>query len=248
MKLIAISVLFLSLLLSCKTIQNTLLEEPKYKSSNGEYIKHYAYSLLYNEEYEQAHWVAYQLTSEELTPNFKRTDKFISDTAVVSGSASDQDYKGSGFDRGHLAPAADMVWSKQAMDESFYYSNICPQLAGFNRGIWKELEVQVRDWAREYGSVYITTGSICTASSQTIGENQVSVPTGFYKTILVYNDSLQGGIGFVFPHEKCEGELADYAVSIDSVESLTGLNLYSELPNKIEKRIENSPSLWLFIK
>lgn len=222
---------------ACSTSFRGMLEEPKHDTSDY-YIKHYAYSLVYNEKYEQAEWVAYQLIESELTPNFKRTNRFLKDTMVKTGTADNSDYKGTGYDKGHLAPAADMAWNEQAMQESFYFSNISPQLPSFNRGIWKQLEGKVREWVKIYNRLYITTGPICKGSELEIGRNGVCVPTYFYKTILIYNDSIKQSIGFIFPHEKCEGELFEYAVSVDSIESITGLNLYYRLPSSNESYIE----------
>ena len=110
-------------------------------------ISHLGYTLSYNEKHEQASWVAYELTAGELRGTIARTDNFKADASVTTGSASLADYRGSGFDRGHLAPAADMKWSREVMSESFFMSNMSPQEPGFNRGIWKKLEGKVRDWA-----------------------------------------------------------------------------------------------------
>lgn len=129
------------------------------------------------------------------------------------------------------------------MKESFYFSNITPQFPGFNRGIWKKLEEKVRDWAILYDCLYVTTGPICKLSSKTIGENEVKIPTHFYKTILIYNDSIKQSIGFVFPNEKCEGEIFDYALTVDSIELLTGMDLYFALPDRQEKMIEKQVDL-----
>lgn len=229
-------------LVGCTTTKNLSIEEPAHKK-NEQYVKHLAYSLVYDESIEQARWVSYQLSDFELTPNYERTNKFIEDDLVVTKTANNNDYKKSGFDRGHLAPAADMTWDKQAMDESFYYSNISPQLPGFNRGIWKNLESDVRQWAKKYKTVLITTGPICGSTDEVIGENKVIVPTKFFKTIVIYSNSVKQGIGFIFPHEKIKGDIFDYAVSIDEVEKETGINLYPALPNKIEKQIEDEVDL-----
>ena len=102
-------------------------------------VNHLGYSLSYNEKNEQASWVAYELTADQVRGTVKRKDSFRSDPLIKTGSASLSDYKGSGYDRGHLAPAADMKWSTTAMSESFFMSNMSPQLPGFNRGIWKKL-------------------------------------------------------------------------------------------------------------
>ena len=229
------------LFVSCSTSHKLIIEEPKHTQIN--YIQHMAYSLVYNEANEQADWVAYELLPYEIENKFKRSNKFLVDTMVVSQSANNNDYLHSGYDRGHLAPAADMSWNKQAMKESFYYSNISPQLAGFNRGIWKDLESQVREWAKKYGSIYIVSGPVFENIKTRIGENEVAVPTHFYKAVVVYNDSIHQGIAFYFPHEKCKGDIFDYALSINELEKITRMNLYYDLPNRIERKIESHVEL-----
>jgi len=233
--------LSLLILSSCIAPKSGLIEEPKHDEKD--YIKHFAYSLVYNEKNEQADWVSYQLLASELAPNFERTDKFLVDTMVLTGSADNSDYKNSGYDKGHLAPAADMTWNEQAMMESFYFSNISPQLPGFNRGIWKKLEEKVRDWAKIYDCLYITTGPICNLSTKSIGDNAVMIPTQFYKTILIYNDSIKQSIAFLFPNEKCEGEIFDYVVTVDSIELITRKDFYFALPDRQEKIIEKQVDL-----
>jgi endonuclease G len=213
------------------------LEEPIIEYSNT-YIDKFAYSLSYNEDIEQANWIAYRLESYELEPKFKRTNRFYTDTLILSGTAENNDYLHSGYDRGHLAPAADMVWSEQAMSESFSYCNISPQYPAFNRGIWKKLEVQVRKWVLQYGDVYITTGPIWSDKSKSIGFNKVVVPTHFFKALLFHDQNNSQCIGFIFPNEKCDGNLSSYAVSIDSLESVILLDLFHKLPNTIEDTVE----------
>lgn len=235
------SLLFIFVIVSCATPRKAIIEEPKHNKNN--YIQHMAYSLVYNELNEQADWVTYELLDYEMEPIVKRTDKFLMDTMVVSQSANNADYSHSGYDRGHLAPAADMSWNAQAMKESFYYSNISPQLAAFNRGIWKDLESQVRDWATKYGSIYIVTGPVFENTKTRIGENKVAVPTHFYKAAVVNNDSIHEGIAFYFPHEKCKGDIFDYVLSIDELEKITRMNLFHDLPNRIERKIESQIEL-----
>ncbi|MFZ9657177.1 MAG: DNA/RNA non-specific endonuclease, partial [Crocinitomicaceae bacterium] len=139
-------------------------------------LSHTAYSFSYNEEHEQANWVAYLLTKTHLGSGVERSDRFMEDPIVSTGTATNADYAKSGYDRGHLAPAADMSWSETVMQESFYYSNMSPQLPGFNRGIWKRLEEQVRTWAEFYDSIYVVTGPVLSPELPKIGPNQVSVP------------------------------------------------------------------------
>ena len=119
---------------------------------------------------------------------------------ISTGSASLPDYKGSGYDRGHLAPAGDMKWSTTAMSESFYMSNMSPQEPSFNRGIWNRLESQVRRWAIDNGSVYIATGGVLTDGLKTLGSNSVSVPQYYFKVILDYQEPDIKGIGFIIPN------------------------------------------------
>lgn len=201
-------------------------------------VEHKAYTLDYFEKYEQASWVAYELTSEETNKQFERSNKFFSDPDVKTGSASDADYKGSGYDRGHLAPAADMSFSEETMLESFYYSNMSPQLPAFNRGIWKRLEEKVRDWAVLYQSVYIVTGPVL-SEGNIEATNGVAVPKYFYKVILDAHSAHMQGIGFIMRNEGASGDLKEYAVSIDSVEKFTGIDFFPRLPDKTEQAVES---------
>lgn len=203
-------------------------------------IHHTAFSLLYSEEHEQAIWIAYELTSEETNKQFDRSDKFIVDPAVKTSSATNADYKGSGYDRGHLAPAADMSWSNQTMQESFYYSNMSPQDPSFNRGIWKKLEELVRTWAVENNSLYVVTGPILSSGLSTIGPNNVSVPNYYYKVLLDYSQPEIKAIGFILPNRSNKGSLTEFAVPIDQVEAMTGLNFFPNLPDKVESMLESS--------
>jgi endonuclease G len=129
-------------------------------NKNDTIIHHTGYAFLYNEKHEQASWVAYELTQNETKNIYSRTNKFIPDPYVATKTANDYDYLGSGYDRGHLAPASDMGWSLTTMTESFYYSNMSPQLPSFNRGIWNNLEEQTRIWTEKYDSLYIIVGPI----------------------------------------------------------------------------------------
>lgn len=203
-------------------------------------ITHTGFTLLYDEAHEQSSWVAYELTKEETNKIFDRTDKFVIDPQVQTKTANDKDYAGSGYDRGHLAPAADMGWSETAMAESFYFSNMSPQTPGFNRGIWKSLEELVRTWAIENNSVYIVTGPVLTPGLTTVGPNKVSVPNYYYKVILDYTEPGIYGIGFIIPNTGSSEQLQKFAVSIDSVEKFTGLDFFPKLPNKQEKLIEKT--------
>ncbi|MBM3163998.1 MAG: DNA/RNA non-specific endonuclease [Bacteroidetes bacterium] len=201
-------------------------------------IRHKAYSFQYSESHEQAYWIGYELTKKETEKAFDRTDDFIPDPLVVSGSATQADYAGSGYDRGHLAPAADMGWSRKSMEESFYFSNISPQAPSFNRGIWKRLEEQVRSWAIVYDSIYVVTGPVLKAGLPTIGPNKVSVPEYYYKVILDNTGKDKKAIGFLMANVAGKGTLESFAVSVDRVEKETDIDFFNKLPDGFESKIE----------
>lgn len=215
------------------------LEIPKVKTGTS-LISHTGFSLVYNETHEQASWVAYELTREKTAKGVERTDKFLPDPKVETGTATNKDYEKSGYDRGHLAPAADMSWSETAMAESFYFSNMSPQLPGFNRGVWKRMEEQVRSWAVENEHIYIVTGPILSEELKSIGNNKVSVPNYYYKVILDYSSPDVKGIGFIFPHASSSSPLQHFAVTIDSVEAMTGIDFFPSLPDAHEYLIEKT--------
>lgn len=226
-------------LYSVKTKSIAKLELPK-TNATDKIIAHTGYSLLYNETHEQANWVAYNLTIEETNKLFERTDKFIADPKVKTGTASNKDYEDSGYDRGHLAPASDMGWSSTTMAESFFYSNMSPQIPSFNRGIWKKLEELVRTWAIENKSVYVVTGPVLTNGLPTIGLNKVSIPNYYYKVVLDYSEPDIKGIGFVLPNIGSKEQLEYYAVPIDSVEKITGIDFFPLLEDEEEALIERT--------
>ena len=198
-------------------------------SSNKAIIHHDYYSLAYNEEYEQADWVAYELTKQSLqAKNVPRAKRFNSDPKVKTKSAVHSDYSHSGYTRGHMAPAGDMAFSSDAMKQCFYMSNMSPQLRACNNGIWKELEETVRDWAYKKGSVYITTGPVFYDNgTPTIGKNDVAIPDAFYKIIL--EKGTERSVSFIIPNELSNKHLKEYQVSINEVEEQTGINFFPSL-------------------
>ena len=214
------------------------LELPKIKT-NQTITYHVGFALCYNKIHEQSNWVAYQLTRAETQGTAERNNKFKPDPKVKGGTASDGDYKQSGFDRGHLAPAADMSWSETSMQESFYYSNMSPQVPSFNRGIWKKLEEQVRNWAVQFEDIYVATGPILTNGLPAIGFNKVSVPQFYYKALLVYGNKGKQAIAFVLPNEASQEALTNYVITIDSLEALTGIDFFASLMDEEEALLES---------
>jgi len=220
-------------------------------STGNQLVIHRHFALSYSEKHEQAEWVAYELTVDELnSARQERFDYFSPDHKITTRSAVHRDYSGSGYTRGHLAPAADMAHDPVAAEECFFMSNISPQEKAFNNGIWRELEEQVRDWARKNRRLYVVTGPILNQGIRgKIGKNRVSVPSLFYKVLLDYTPPDFKGIAFLLPNESSERKLQEYAYPIDSVEALTGINFFTKLesPGEMES-LENSINLqaWPF--
>ncbi len=141
--------------------------------------------MQYNEKFEHADWVAYELTKTEVMGLIKRRDSFKEDPEVTTGSVSLADYKGSGY----MAPAADMKMSPLLTSESFYMSNVSPQIQSFKGGIWAQLESMVRTWAYDNYYILVVTGPVLTEDwYPIIGENEVAVPEYYNKVILDLNN------------------------------------------------------------
>ena len=209
-------------------------------------VEHKAYSLVYSEENEQPLWCAYMLTAARVNGKCPRSNDFREDPAIATGSADLFDYRGSGYSRGHLVPAADMKWDEEAMSETFLLSNMSPQTREFNDGVWNRMEQQVRNWASWFDTLYVVTGPVLKGldGSKTIGHNAVTVPTHYYKA--VYDPHRGMAIAFVVPHEQSSEPLRTFVVSVDELEQMTGLDFFPELPDEEENRVEaeKCPSCW----
>lgn len=222
-----------------------------------EVIDHLAYSLVYAEPYEQAKWVAHIILPDVVRGNEGRTNDFRPDDKIKSGSAIEADYflriyqpdstfkyDGFGYDRGHLAPSADFRYSKKALSESYLYSNMSPQTAQLNRGRWAEMEDVVRQYVvRNNTQVFVVTGPVLKPGLKKIerGVNKVSVPELYFKVIL--DPGNQRAIGFIMPNKECEYPVLNYACTIDSVETVTGIDFFASLPDDQETKLESSIDL-----
>jgi len=208
-------------------------------SKEDQIIHHKYYSLSYDETNEIPEWVSYQLTRESIqAPNVPRAKRFKDDPLVKTRSAKHSDYSHSGYTRGHMAPAGDMAFNQEAMQESFYMSNMAPQIRAFNNGVWRELEEQVRDWAYDERSLIVTTGPIMKGITEQIGKNKIGVPKGFYKILL--NPTENKSIAFLIPHEKTDKRLQDFAVTVDELESKTNLDFHAELMDDVQEELLES--------
>ena len=222
-------------------------------STTGQIIEHQYYTVSYSEKHEQAEWVAYELTRDRLNNKIAdRTDNFRPDPMVKTKSATPADYRRSGYTRGHLVPAGDMGFSERGMSETFYMSNMSPQVRNFNMGVWRELEEQVRDWARKYKHLYIVTGPILTQKEfDRIGKNVVTVPRNYYKVVLDITAPEYKGIGFIIPNEISDEPLAYYALTIDEIEDITGIDFFPDLMSEeLQTELEGNVDVrrWKFSK
>ena len=214
-------------------------------------VEREGYALGYIEKHEQPAWVQYIMTSEEVSSRAaKRGDDFRPDPEIPTGSATPQDYTRSGYDWGHLAPAADMSFSGKTMSESFYMSNMSPQAPQFNRGIWSKLEKQVRHFATKEKRIVVVTGPILPAEKTiTIGANKVSVPQYYYKVIYDTTPP-EKTIGFVLPNKGSSADLRTFVVTVDKVEDLTGLDFFSAVPKEKQEQMERTITVenWHWIR
>lgn len=204
-----------------------------------EQLKQYTgFELSFNNRLHVPNWVAWELLSSETTGAKGRTNKFLVDPDMP-GCAEDYDYSYSGYDRGHMAPAADMKWSAKAMEESFFLTNVCPQDHALNGGAWNKLEGKCRTWAQADSAIVIICGPVLTDKiKESIGDSRVAVPRRFFKVILAPYAKPARGIGFIMPNGKVEGGMQAAAVSIDQVEAVTGHDFFSTLPDEIEDEVE----------
>ncbi len=217
------------------------LEDAMPEVGNAEaVIKHGTYILEYSELHEQAKWVVYKITPSDFDSTVKRKNKFKKDTAVVTQSATSADYKGSGYDRGHLKPANVSKTSVEDMAESFYYSNMSPQVPGFNRGIWKTAETFVAKEAESAGTLWVVTGPVLEDGLEKIGENEVSVPRYYYKVIVDIEEPNIRGIALLMENKKSDKALVNCAMSIDKLESLVGIDFFPNLDDALENEIESN--------
>ena len=227
-------------ILFCQNINLDNIEIPIVLDERSDrLITHKGYTVSYNYDWKIPNWVAYELTDIEVQGDVPRYDKFKPDPMVPQNvSAHTNDYKHSGYDRGHMAPAADMKWDEQAMRESFYLSNICPQNPNLNGGVWKDLEEQVRELASQKGKILVICGPIVNDTSKTIGENNVVVPQAFFKVLLQEENNELHTIGFVYENISGRKPMSTYAMTVDEVEEMTNIDFFPSLPNKIEKKVE----------
>jgi endonuclease G len=212
-------------------------------STTNTIIEHTYYTLSYSEEHEQAEWVAYELLSEHLSNNDFERPYFVEDRKVSTKSADWRNYKGSGYDRGHLCPAGDRKFSYDAFHETFLTSNISPQDHEFNAGIWNRLEQKTRYWAKIFDGVYVITGGVLNNSKKSIGEEDVTVPNAFFKIILKRSRNELNTIAFMIPNQVSNESIYNYVTTIDLIEMETGIDFFPQLEDTLEDTLESTKDL-----
>ncbi|RMB56762.1 DNA/RNA non-specific endonuclease [Dokdonia sinensis] len=209
-------------------------------STTGQIVHHNYYSLSYSEPDEQAEWVAYELKKSQLKNSDFERPYFEVDPAVKTKSAHWRNYKKSGYDRGHLCPAGDREFSKQAYEETFLTSNITPQRHDFNAGVWNRLEQKVRYWASQYDGVFVVTGGILKDKIGTIGDEKVTVPESFYKIVYDRSGDNIKMLAFLMNHVESKKPLYSFVTSVDQIEKLTGIDFFPQLEDGLEDKLEAS--------
>lgn len=206
-------------------------------------IEKSSYIVSYNKDTKIPNWVAWHLTADHIDGPIRRMSNFYEEESIASPRATLEDYRGSGWSRGHMCPAGDNKWSETAMNESFSLVNVCPQNASLNSGVWNSIEIDCRRWAYRFGDVYIVCGPVLlNCEHETIGRNKVVVPEAFFKVILC----LQGNpkaIGFVVRNNEGKKKKDRFVNTVDDVERITGIDFFPALPDDIENEVEAHANL-----
>lgn len=203
-------------------------------------INYEGFTVSFNSKARQPNYVAWELTPEESVSQVAdRKDYDFQPDTDIDNCAELQDYKNSGYSRGHMAPAADMKWSQEAMRDCHYLTNICPQKSELNNGAWKSVEDKCRQWVKRDSALTIICGPILSDKIiNTIGMSRVAVPERFFKVIIAPYANPPRAIGFIMNNGYVTGGMQQAAVSVDEIEAITGFDFFSSLPDDIEDKIE----------
>ena len=197
-----------------------------------------AYIVSYNTETKLPNWVAWNLSAEHTDGTYHRLNNFYEDEEVPYPRATLEDYRGSGWSRGHMCPAGDNKWNEKAMFDTFALTNVCPQNANLNSGLWNSIEMDCRNWARKFGDIYIVCGPIyMNREHEYIGNNQIIVPEAFFKVVLCLNGSPKG-IGFIVRNTDGTRKRDLFYNTIDQVERITDIDFFPALADSLENAVE----------
>ncbi len=203
-----------------------------------EVVSYRYFKLCYSPKHRQALWTAHWLTINSITGSAKRKNNYRADYEIIN-PVNSNDYRGTGFDRGHLVPAADMKLNQKAMDETFFMTNMSPQKPDFNRKIWANLERKLRSMVQEKGNAFVVTAPILSKEDSPYDRipSGVSIPQRYYKTI--YFPRTKEMFGYLLQNRGYENyDLNDFRVPVEILEQITGFDFYSELPDELEESLE----------
>lgn len=211
------------------------------KHSGEQILRKKAMTISYNKDLRVPNWVAYLLLADDMNGNAGREPEFYQDFEVDEEyRVSTFDYTRSGYDRGHMAPAADFSGDAEAKKQTFFMTNICPQNHELNSRSWNDLEQRCRHWAYQEGGIYSVVGPIFTSSNpKTIGKHQVAVPDKFFRCIVSLRKGHEKAIGFIYTNDSHPQTMQQTCCTVDEVEKITGLDLFAALDDKLEKKIES---------
>ena len=212
------------------------------KGVSNEWLSYAGFIVNFNASMHVPNSVSYVLTRDHLDGIAERPKEF-EQAPDVAGCALPNAYRGSGYQRGHMAPAQDMAWSEESMHASFYMTNVCPQSKRLNEDAWAKLEEKVREWVLRDSVLVVVTGPVLHKGLERIEGSEVAIPEGFYKVIIAPYAEPMRSIGFIYPNGPCNGALKDYAVTIDEVERLTLLDFFTALPDEVEEQVESRCNL-----
>lgn len=226
---------------------NAPMEVPQGGKSHGLYIQHTGYVLSYDTINHNPFWVAWELTAQESRGKEDRGDEFLQDSLIPERHAvRATSYSGTGYTRGHMCPAGDQKWSADAMHDSFYMSNMCPQTRELNKDWWDMLERKERQWARKEGSVYIVCGPIYEPNRQVKSLRKgffIGIPHAFFKVILSTRKGHEKAIGFIYRNDASEQLMEQTVCSVDKIEQLTHYDFFAPLEDSLEEKLESQYDL-----
>jgi endonuclease G len=196
-------------------------------------------------------WVAYHLTKEYLSAGTeKRANyKFLPDPDLAPDErAENKDYSKTGYDKGHMCPAADQSRNATTMKECFYLSNMCPQWPKLNRHPWEQLEAKIRSLAVKYSEIWVYVGPIFEKDTATkafkpekeLGHDNIWVPWGFYKIVVFQDKGQLTALAFQYKNQDETNDIPAHEVTIDEVQQETDLDFLSNLPENEQKGIEET--------
>lgn len=201
-------------------------------------VRKASFITSYNKETKCPNWVAWLLTANHTDGPYKRLNNFHEEDVVPTPRATLEDYRGSGWSRGHMCPAGDNKWNETAMYDSFSLVNVCPQNSSLNSGLWNSLEMDCRRWARNFDEIYIVCGPVfMNREHETIGDNEVVVPEAFFKVVLCLTGEPKA-FGVIVRNTEGNKKRDLYYNTIDQVERITGLDFFPALPDDLEDRVE----------